>query len=88
MTDTANTLTIEDCLTRAKWAGSAGYHGKRPDDSTVAPGQAIATMDDRHLLLEAALAYATLAIAMQNERDYEERKIREITEKAADDGGS
>lgn len=74
-------LGIDDVLSRACYAATAAYHGKRPDDSDTNPGQVL-DEEQKTRMARCAHAWATIALAMQNERDYQERKIQEITTKA------
>lgn len=74
-----NDLTVEDAIRRAKWALSTGYKGQRPgqpDDETI-------DLEKRQFYLNAADTHLHLAEVLQAERDYEERKYKEIV-----DGGT
>lgn len=72
-------LDIEALLKRAAWSASAAHKGARPLNSPNDPG-AVLNPEMRAIFAQTSLAWTALAAAKQTEREYEERKIKEITE--------
>jgi hypothetical protein len=72
-------LTVTEALLRAQWAAALAHYGTRPLSSDESPGIEVG-MQDRDLYATVALAYSNIALALQAERDYEDRKVKEIQE--------
>jgi hypothetical protein len=79
-----NKATIDDHLGRARWATYVAHYGKRPKDDPNSPGTKV-EMADRTIFAQAAQANALIALAMQNERDYEERQAEKIVTKLTEE---
>jgi hypothetical protein len=71
----AEQLTLEQAMERANNMAVKAWSGQEDDGSSIAQGR-------REWFTQLATAYATLALALQEERRWQEEQIQRITTKA------